>query len=518
MALEIKAGDKLDFSKIFPDKPTGKVEEILSGAMSNEYKQEINFHGNKKEFFDFFSEISYDFPVRNSLKINFDDGVGFKSAYIYGEIADFVTENLDMSEVMEIIENILPEVYEITIKNGNHEIYSSHPNEYTISSKEKSVNEDIIKFISEDLKNNYAPSYMGESTRCITYELVNAFETGQRVNFVSDVDEGSPETFFLHYSSYDSNGIESSFVEQVEKAVSKIENFNFKREIEEPYLDENKYRVENYLEEQKNGNLKILGIPKDLKNNEAKEVFKKMKTSIWEFCEKDKTVYTKEPFFALKLLEGPLPEEYFPSFKIKTKNLVFEKKHNALFINDGSKNFKNHLAFLKRFEKSTTDILTVGKTNNNISSSTIEGCKGLHVISSEKVADLNVSTFLRKENLNALVTNNSQFSAYGSDRDDIWALIENGNIKIAMSETAYNKMFPENWDWTLDEKKEILYKKTGLDNSQNLYKNIEFQVYPDNIEIKQKFEGKGMLKKIELKSQNIDKEKANKETKKDRKL
>ena len=65
-----------------------------------------------------------------------------------------------------------------------------------------------------------------------------------------------------------------------------------------------------------------------------------------------------------------------------------------------------------------------------------------------------------------------------------------------MSETAYNKMFPENWDWTLDEKKEILYKKTGLDNSQNLYKNIELQVYPDNIEIKQKFEEKGMLKKL----------------------
>lgn len=87
-----------------------------------------------------------------------------------------------------------------------------------------------------------------------------------------------------------------------------------------------------------------------------------------------------------------------------------------------------------------------------------------------------------------------------------------------MSETAYNKMFPENWDWTLDEKKEILYEKTGLNNSQNLYKNIELQVYPGNIEIKQKFEGKGMLNKIEFKSQNIDKEKANKETKKDRKL
>ena len=517
MALEIMAGDKLDFSKIFPNKPTGNIEEIFSGKIVENYEQEINFHGNRKEFFDFFSEILDDFPERNSLKINFDDGVGFKSAYIHGEIADFVTENLDMSEVMEIIENILPGVYETTIKNGNYEIYSSHPDEYTISSKDKSVNEDIIKFISEDLKNNYAPSDMSGSTRCLTYELVNAFETGQRVDFVSDVDEGSPETFFLHYSSYDSNGIESSFVEQVEKAVSKIETFNFKKEIEEPYLDENKYRIENYLEEQKNGNLKILGIPKDLKNNEAKEIFEKMKTSIWEYCEKDKTVHTKEPFFALKLLEGPLPEEYFSSFKIKTKNLIFEKKHNALFIDDGSKNFKNHLAFLKRFEKSTTDILTVGKTNN-ISSSTIEGCKGLHVISSEKVADLNVSTFLRKENLNALVTNNSQFSAYGSDRDDIWALIENENIKIAMSETAYNKMFPENWDWTLDEKKEILYKKTGLDNSQNLYKNIELQVYPDNIEIKQKFEGKGMLEKIELKSQNMDKEKANKETKKDRKL
>lgn len=142
----------------------------------------------------------------------------------------------------------------------------------------------------------------------------------------------------------------------------------------------------------------------------------------------------------------------------------------------------------------------------------------MHVISSEKVADLNVSIFLKKENLNALVTNNLQFSAYGSDRDNIWALIENGNVKIALSETAYNKMFPENWDWTLEEKKEILYKKTGLDNSQNLYKNIELQVYPDNIEIKQKFEGKGMLKKIEFKSQNMNKEKENKETKKDRKL
>lgn len=515
MALEIKANDKLDFSKIFPDEPTGKVEEILSGAMSNEYKQEINFHGNRKEIFNFLDEILYDFPEKNSLQINFDKETGFESAYISDRIANFKTENLNISEMKEIMENTLDEIYELTIENGNCTLYSVIPDEYTITSKGKTIDEKIVETMIEDMKSYYEPTVTTESGRTLEYQVEDAFDTVQSVKFISPSDD---EEYIFNYSSSDQNGIESSFVEQVEKAVSKIENFNFKREIEEPYLDENKYRVENYLEEQKNGNLKILGIPKDLKNNEAKEVFEKMKTSIWEFCEKDKTVYTKEPFFALKLLEGPLPEEYFSSFKIKTKNFVFEKKHNALFIADGSKNFKNHLAFLKRFEKSTTDILTVGKTNNNISSSTIEGCKGLHVISSEKVADLNVSTFLRKENLNALVTNNSQFSAYGSDRDDIWALIENGNIKIAMSETAYNKMFPENWDWTLEEKTEILYKKTGLDNSQNLYKNIELQVYPDNIETKQKFEGKGMLKKIEFKSQNIDKEKANKETKKDRKL
>ena len=66
MALEIKANDKLDFSEIFPDKPTGQVKEILSGEMSNQYKQEINFHGNRKEIFDFLDEILYDFPEKNS--------------------------------------------------------------------------------------------------------------------------------------------------------------------------------------------------------------------------------------------------------------------------------------------------------------------------------------------------------------------------------------------------------------------------------------------------------------------
>ena len=259
MALEIKAGDKLDFSKIFPDKPTGKVEEILNGKMSNQYKQEINFHGNRKEILNFLDEILYNFPEKNSLQINFDKETGFESAYISDGIANFKTENLNISEMKEIMENTLDEIYELTIENGNCTLYSVNPDEYTITSKGKTIDKEVVETMIEDIKSYHEPMVITESRRTLEYQVEDAFDTVQSVKFISP--SADNEEYIFNYSSSDQNGVESSFVEQVEKAVSKIENFNFKREIEEPYLDENKYRVENYLEEQKNGNLKIFSYP-----------------------------------------------------------------------------------------------------------------------------------------------------------------------------------------------------------------------------------------------------------------
>lgn len=76
--------------------------------------------------------------------------------------------------------------------------------------------------------------------------------------------------------------------------------------MNEPYLDENKYEVSNYIRERKNGDLEIIGIPKNIETDEkAKETFDKMKLSL---NNAETEIFVREPQFALKLLEGPYDE------------------------------------------------------------------------------------------------------------------------------------------------------------------------------------------------------------------
>ena len=64
-------------------------------------------------------------------------------------------------------------------------------------------------------------------------------------------------------TSDDSNGIEASFREQIENVIKEFP-IEYTVEINEPYLDEKRYETSNYIKEMKNGDLKIIGIPKNI--------------------------------------------------------------------------------------------------------------------------------------------------------------------------------------------------------------------------------------------------------------
>ena len=49
MAIEINAGDNFSNLDLFPSEPTGQTEDLITGKMFNQYFQEVNFHGSKKE-------------------------------------------------------------------------------------------------------------------------------------------------------------------------------------------------------------------------------------------------------------------------------------------------------------------------------------------------------------------------------------------------------------------------------------------------------------------------------------
>ena len=109
----------------------------------------------------------------------------------------------------------------------------------------------------------------------------------------------------------------------------------------------------------------------------------------------------------------------------------------------------------------------------------IDGFESFNIVHSEQVANYDVLDFSCKNNLKLLVVDDSDFSPYGFRNDETCALIENGNIKIAMSEENFN-------DWIEMEggrKEAIDYLKenTGLKETEKRFKNIEIQIY-DNEE------------------------------------
>ena len=525
MALEIKANDKLDFSEIFPDKPTGQVKEILSGAMSNEYKQEINFHGNRKEIFNFLDEILYDFPEKNSLQINFDKETGFESVYINDRNANFKTKNLNILEMKEIMENVLHEIYELTIENGNCTFYSVNPDEYTITSKGKTIDEKIVETMIEDMKSYYEPTVTTENGRTLEYQVENAFDTVQSVKFISP--SAGVEEYIFNYSSSDQNGVESSFVEQIEKIAYKFPNFNFKKEINEPYFDENRYKVENYLKIDYFGNVNLYGIPKNLENEEAGKTFRDIKKLLEKQYNDDKEIFTVRPEFGLKALEGPqkimetfddndhtqyafsgtIKYEHYGTNEIKkldSENTFMESTKLSLF--SLWKDFQKY----KEYTDDTFEISSRA-SHYSISDCDIDGFESFYIVATDKIAAYDVLNFSKEKDLKLLVTNNTDFSPYCFKNNETWALIENKNIKIAMSEENFNNLIEENGS----EKKAVkqIFEETGLENTKKIFKNAEIQIYKNNENWNDNFfTEKGMKKKIVLKEQeeNIKTEKNNK--------
>jgi len=301
MAIEINAGDKFSNLDIFPSEQTGQAKDLVSGKMFNTYSQEVNFHGNRKEALEFLSDISYEFPEENDLKVKFDEGTGIEEVQINYERAEFKVKNLELEKSVELISSVLPGIYTAEVSDEKRSISSFYDGTYHIDTKENAVRKEDIEFLLNSVTEIPIEEDL-ESFAIQSYEIVNAFDTKQRVEFVPNADD---ESIVVKFASDDSNGIEASFKEQI-KNVVKTFPIDYTVEMNEPYLDENKYEVSNYIRERKNGDLEIIGIPKNIETDEkAKETFDKMKLAL---NNAETEIFVREPQFALKLLEGPYDE------------------------------------------------------------------------------------------------------------------------------------------------------------------------------------------------------------------
>ena len=152
MATEINAGDKFSNLDIFPSEPTGQTKDLITGKMFNQYFQEVNFHGNRKEAIEFLSDISYDFPEENDLKVNFDKVTGIEEVQINYERADFKVKTLDLEEGTELISSILPEIYVAEVSDKKRSISSFYDGAYHIDTKENAVRKEDVEFLLNSAK------------------------------------------------------------------------------------------------------------------------------------------------------------------------------------------------------------------------------------------------------------------------------------------------------------------------------------------------------------------------------
>lgn len=165
--------------------------------------------------------------------------------------------------------------------------------------------------------------------------------------------------------------------------------------MNEPYLDKNKYEVSNYIRERKNGDLEIIGIPKNIETDEkAKETFDKMKLSL---NNAETEIFVREPQFALKLLEGPYDEAVTVPItfgrnvaqKIESGETTFVKTQNTTLEN----NWKDY----QNFKENTSDTLMVGNESfgreSIISDCGINGFENCYIAYSPAVAGYEVVNF-----------------------------------------------------------------------------------------------------------------------------
>lgn len=390
MAIEINAGDKFSNLDIFPSEPTGQAKDLASGKMFNTYSQEVNFHGNRKEALEFLSDISYEFPEENDLKVKFDEGTRIEEVQINYERAEFKVKNLELEKSAELISSVLPGIYTAEVSDEKRSISSFYDGVYHIDTKENAVRKEDIEFLLNSVTEIPIEEDL-ESFAIQSYEIVNAFDTKQRVEFVPNADD---ESIVVKFTSDDSNGIEASFKEQIENVV-KTFPIDYTVEMNEPYLDENKYEVSNYIRERKNGDLEIIGIPKNIETDEkAKETFDKMKLAL---NNAEIEIFVREPQFALKLLEGPYDEAVTVPItfgrnvaqKIESGETTFVKTQNTTLEN----NWKDY----QNFKENTSDTLMVGNESfgreSIISDCGINGFENCYIAYSPAVAGYEVVNF-----------------------------------------------------------------------------------------------------------------------------
>lgn len=390
MAIEINAGDKFSNLDIFPSEPTGQAKDLASGKMFNTYSQEVNFHGNRKEALEFLSDISYEFPEENDLKVKFDEGTRIEEVQINYERAEFKVKNLELEKSAELISSVLPGIYTAEVSDEKRSISSFYDGAYHIDTKENAVRKEDIEFLLNSVTEIPIEEDL-ESFAIQSYEIVNAFDTKQRVEFVPNADD---ESIVVKFTSDDSNGIEASFKEQIENVV-KTFPIDYTVEMNEPYLDENKYEVSNYIRERKNGDLEIIGIPKNIETDEkAKETFDKMKLAL---NNAEIEIFVREPQFALKLLEGPYDEAVTVPItfgknvaqKIESGETTFVKTQNTTLEN----NWKDY----QNFKENTSDTLMVGNESfgreSIISDCGINGFENCYIAYSPAVAGYEVVNF-----------------------------------------------------------------------------------------------------------------------------
>lgn len=511
MAIEINAGDKFSNLDIFPSEPTGQAKDLVSGKMFNIYSQEVNFHGNRKEALEFLSDISYEFPEENDLKVKFDEGTGIEEVQINYERAEFKVKNLELEKSAELISSVLPGIYTAEVSDEKRSISSFYDGAYHIDTKENGVRKEDIEFLLNSAKEIPVEEDL-ESFAIQSYEMENAFDTKQRVEFVPNADD---ESIVVKFSSNDSNGIAASFREQIENVV-KTFPIDYTIEMNEPYLGENRYEVSNYIKELKNGNLEIIGIPKNIETDEkAKETFDKMKSAL---NNAETEIFAREPQFALKLLEGPYDESVTVPITFGRNVAQKIESGETTFVRTQNTTLENNWKDYQNFKENTSDTLMVGNESfgreSIISDCGINSFENCYITYSPGVAGYEVVNFSRENNLRLLCVNDEDFSPYGFKNHETWTLIDKKDIKIAISEENFN-----DWIETEGGKQEAidyLKESTGLKETEKRFKNVEIQIYGDEKHWNDNFfKGKEIAEKIILKQEKNEKfeNKNKKETK-----
>lgn len=491
MATEINAGENYEYFDLFDGKPSGKIRELRTGIEVDDYHNTINFHGNRNEAMEFIDEVINNIQHDVSVTINFDKSTNLKSAYIDIETLNLKVKDIDFERDGKYIDDSFKNVYEASVEDDKRKILAFYPETYIITTKEHIVNREDIEFLVEAVKKNrsWGPFDMEPVSQYFEFPIKNQ---------ASQVAKFSPyfkgEGFQLTFESGDGNGIEPAFREQVENILKEIPNLNYTVEIDEPYLDENRHRVENYLKINEAGNVLIYGIPKELgENKEADRTFREMKKALQKYYNDGKEIFTVLPEFALKLFETSQDDiEVFDednegqilvtvTYDKCGYNKIRKFANGNIFMESPEDSLKMLWEDFKQYSNCTTDVLEVSERDSiySISSCRIIGFDSFYIVHSDEIANHNVLDFSCENNLKLLVVDDGYFSPYCFKNDETWALIESENIKIAMSEENFNELI----EMKGGRKEAIDYLKesTGLKETKKRFKNIEIQIY-DNEE------------------------------------